>query len=111
MYSLIHGYSFFFFFFFFLFLSFRKYNNIFLDPNHRSTALANQASMLYVILYFSPTILMSNKHKMREIVDRHFNDNWIIALYMGVDVDLSVEWKQYKAATQALKNTMDIENS
>jgi WASH complex subunit strumpellin len=80
------------------------------DPSHRSTALANQASMLYVILYFIPDILMSNKHKMREIVDRHFNDNWIIALYMGVDVDLSVEWKQYKAATEALKNTLDLEN-
>jgi WASH complex subunit strumpellin len=80
------------------------------DPSHRSTALANQASMLYVILYFIPDILKSNKHKMREIVDRHFNDNWIIALYMGVDVDLSVEWKEYKAATEALKNTLDLEN-
>ena len=80
------------------------------NPNHRSTALANQASMLYVILYFTPDILSTNKHKMREIVDRHFNDNWIIALYMGVDVDLSVEWRQYKAATEALKNTMDIDN-
>jgi WASH complex subunit strumpellin len=80
------------------------------DPNHRSTALSNQASMLYVILYFTPTTLMSNKHKMREIVDRHFNDNWIIPLYMGVDIDLSVEWRQYKAAMEALKNTLDTDN-
>ena len=59
--------------------------------------------MLYVILYFTPRTLEKNKHKMREIVDRHFNDNWIITLYMGVAVDLSAEWSRYKAAKQLLK--------
>ena len=44
---------------------------------------------------------------MREIVDRHFNDNWIITLYMGVAVDLSAEWSRYKAAKQALENTLE----
>ena len=46
-------------------------------PGHRSTALATQASMLYVILYFSPKILDKREAVMREIVDKHFPDNWV----------------------------------
>ena len=46
-------------------------------PEHRSTALATQASMLYVILYFAPEILHGQQAKMREIVDKHFPDNWV----------------------------------
>jgi len=46
-------------------------------PEHRSTALATQASMLYVILYFMPEILCSQQATMREIVDKHFPDNWV----------------------------------
>jgi len=47
------------------------------NPEHRSTALATQASMLYVILYFSPSTLHSQQAQMREIVDKHFPDNWV----------------------------------
>ena len=47
-------------------------------PEHRSTALATQASMLYVILYFMPEILHGQQAKMREIVDKHFPDNWVL---------------------------------
>ena len=47
------------------------------NPDHRSTALATQASMLYVILYFAPHILQSQQAQMREIVDKHFPDNWV----------------------------------
>lgn len=46
-------------------------------PEHRSTALAMQASMLYILLYFEPEILVSQQAKMREIVDKHFPDNWV----------------------------------
>lgn len=46
-------------------------------PEHRSTALATQASMLYVILYFESEILHNQQAKMREIVDKHFPDNWV----------------------------------
>lgn len=46
-------------------------------PEHRSTALANQAAMLYVCLYFSPSILHTQQAKMREIVDKYFPDNWV----------------------------------
>lgn len=47
------------------------------SPDHRSTALATQASMLYVILYFAPQILHGQQAQMREIVDKHFPDNWV----------------------------------
>lgn len=52
-------------------------------PEHRSFALAQQASMLYVILFFAPDMLHKQRAAMREIVDKHFNDNWVITLYMG----------------------------
>ena len=47
------------------------------SPEHRSTALATQAAMLYIILYFAPTLLNTEQAKMREIVDKHFPDNWV----------------------------------
>ncbi|XP_022236985.1 WASH complex subunit 5-like, partial [Limulus polyphemus] len=58
------------------------YNQIaaFPFPEHRSTALANQASMLYISLYFSPEILHNQTSKMREIVDKYFPDNWVIKM-------------------------------
>lgn len=34
--------------------------------------------MLYVILFFAPDILHSSQGEMREIVDKHFPDNWVI---------------------------------
>ena len=72
-------------------------------PAHRSTALSTQAGMLYVraaaesvcrdrnsirkvmlyrasqvLLYFSPDVLRHETAAMREIVDRHFPDNWVV---------------------------------
>jgi len=80
------------------------------SPRHRSTMLATQASMLYVILYFAPNILHNKNAIMREIVDKHFSDNWVISYYMGNVVDLNAWWEPYKAAKQALKNTMEKSN-
>ena len=45
---------------------------------------------------------------MREIVDRHFNDNWIITLYMGVAVAF-----RRSGAVQGCKqalSTLEIDN-
>ncbi|XP_071964498.1 WASH complex subunit 5-like [Antedon mediterranea] len=79
-------------------------------PEHRSTALATQAAMLYVILYFAPEILATQQSKMREIVDKHFPDNWVISIYMGISVNLMDAWMPYKAAYTALTNTVDPTN-
>lgn len=79
-------------------------------PEHRSTALATQAAMLFVILFFSPEILQSQQAKMREIVDKHFPDNWIITIYMGLTVNLMDAWDPYKAAKTALNNTGEQAN-
>lgn len=79
-------------------------------PEHRSTALATQASMLYVILYFEAEILHNQQAKMREIVDKHFPDNWVISVYMGMTVNLLDAWSPYKAASTALNNTLEAGN-
>lgn len=72
------------------------------NPDHRSTRLASQASMLYVTLYFVPTLLHKDNAFMREIVDKFFNDNWVISTYMGHVIDVSAEWQSYPAAKKAL---------
>lgn len=47
-------------------------------PEHQSFALSQQASVLYVCLFFSPRTLAEEKKEMREIVDKHFSDNWVV---------------------------------
>ncbi|KAK4872669.1 hypothetical protein RN001_014698 [Aquatica leii] len=88
------------------------YNQLSLYPlsKHRSTAIANQASMLYVCLFFSSNILHNQTAIMREIVDKYFPDNWIISLYMGFTVNLIESWEFFKAAKMALNNTLEIVN-
>lgn len=78
------------------------------SPEHRSTALANQASMLYICLFFTPATLHSQTGKMREIMDKYFPDNWVISYYMGKTVNLVDSWDSYKAAKQALNNTLEV---
>jgi len=38
--------------------------------DHRSTRLAQQASMLFVVLFFAPDMLHNQLATMREIVDK-----------------------------------------
>jgi WASH complex subunit strumpellin len=80
-------------------------------PEHRSTALSNQAAMLYVLLYFVPSVLASERAVMREVVDKHFADNWIISMYLGYTVDLSVAWAKFPAAAKALEPTLEQDNA
>eukprot|EP00471_Norrisiella_sphaerica_P000575 CAMPEP_0184482552 /NCGR_PEP_ID=MMETSP0113_2-20130426/4111_1 /TAXON_ID=91329 /ORGANISM="Norrisiella sphaerica, Strain BC52" /LENGTH=1139 /DNA_ID=CAMNT_0026862353 /DNA_START=88 /DNA_END=3507 /DNA_ORIENTATION=+ len=80
------------------------------SPDHRSTALATQSAMLYTILYFAPSVLHSEQSMMREIVDKHYNDNWVVAFQMGCAVDLSQAWEPYKAAKLALDNILHKQN-
>lgn len=80
------------------------------QPEHRSVALATQAVLLYVALYFSSDILHNESAAMREIVDKFFADNWVISIYMGITVNLVDAWEPYKAAKLALNNTIDPKN-
>ncbi|KAF7991199.1 hypothetical protein HCN44_002761 [Aphidius gifuensis] len=80
------------------------------NPENRSIASANQASMLVIILSFQPSILNNSSAIMREIVDRFFPDNWVISIYMGIVINLYDWWLPYKSAKIALNNTLDITN-
>ena len=71
-------------------------------PEHRTTALANQASVLFVTLFFVPSILENETTQMRELVDKFFPDNWVIPYYLGFLVDLSWQWAPYRAAKEAI---------
>ena len=66
--------------------------------------------MLYVSLFFAPEILRDEPAAMREIVDKFFPDNWVIAYYMGSVVNLCEAWEPYKAAKAALSNTLQTNN-
>jgi len=80
------------------------------NPEHRSAALAGQAAMLYVCLFFSPATLQNETALMREMVDKFFPDNWVISYYMGTTVNLADVWMGYKAAKAALNNTLHQSN-
>lgn len=79
------------------------------QAKYRSFALANQSSMLFVLLFFMPDVLNRAKSTMREIVDKHFYNCWVIPFYLGYIVDLTEWWKPYKAAKAALNNILDLE--
>ena len=77
------------------------------SPEHRSHALSSQAAILVIALFFCPQILEKDQSKMREIVDKHFNDNWVISIYMGYTIDIQDYWKEFKAANKALEFCLD----
>ncbi|KAG8347839.1 hypothetical protein TRVL_01324 [Trypanosoma vivax] len=79
-------------------------------PEHRSAAMALQGAALYVLLFFRPEILLDEGPVMREIVDKHFADNWVINYYMGFTVDLSVAWRDFRAASLAISGTIAMDN-
>lgn len=81
------------------------------NPDHRSTALATQASMLYVILFFCPSILHMQRSKMREITDKFFYDNWVTSISMGDLVNLIEAWNPYKAARESLVQLLDLDST
>ncbi|CAG7822895.1 unnamed protein product [Allacma fusca] len=76
-------------------------------PAHRPTALGAQAAVLFVSLWFAPKILKNQRPTMREITDKFFPDNWIIAVYIGFHVNLMEAWESFPAAKEAIHNTID----
>ncbi|KAI4470697.1 wash complex subunit 5 [Holotrichia oblita] len=83
---------------------------IYQRTKHRSTALATQASMLYICLYFLTDILHNQPAIMREIVDKYFPDSWVLSIYMGFTANIIETWEPFKAARVALNNTLDSSN-
>ena len=71
-------------------------------PTHRSAALATQGAAAYVLLYFAPEILREDGVAMRELVDRHYADSWVVPWAPGHVADLTVVWAPYSAARAAL---------
>ncbi|CAE8624168.1 unnamed protein product, partial [Polarella glacialis] len=71
-------------------------------PEHRSHGLSAQAGLLYVTLFFDPRALSTDFVAMREIVDRHFGDAWVVSYALGCTADLMAMWAPYPAAMQAL---------
>jgi len=71
---------------------------------HRTTQLAHQASLLFVTLLFHPQTLHTDTMRMNLIVHKFFPDNWILILYDGTPIDLSIEWStnRFNAAGRAL---------
>eukprot|EP00405_Crypthecodinium_cohnii_P027702 CAMPEP_0206508780 /NCGR_PEP_ID=MMETSP0324_2-20121206/58540_1 /ASSEMBLY_ACC=CAM_ASM_000836 /TAXON_ID=2866 /ORGANISM="Crypthecodinium cohnii, Strain Seligo" /LENGTH=1223 /DNA_ID=CAMNT_0053999717 /DNA_START=13 /DNA_END=3684 /DNA_ORIENTATION=+ len=73
---------------------------------HRGHSLSAQAGLLYTTLFFDVETLMSEAASMREIVNRHFSDAWVVAYALGFTADLLTMWAPYNAAKQALGNTI-----
>ncbi|XP_053956653.1 WASH complex subunit homolog 5 [Anastrepha ludens] len=80
---------------------------IYPHPDHRSTALSTQATMLFICLFFTPQTLHSQVAQMREIVDKFYADNWVVSVYMGVTINLIDAWDEFKAAKAALAPVVD----
>ncbi|GBG30204.1 ABC transporter G family member 5 [Hondaea fermentalgiana] len=76
-------------------------------PDDRTTALGQQAAMLFVVLRFCPEILREGRASMRAIVDRFFSDNWVIPIHMGTWVNLRVAWREFPAAFAALEDAQE----
>ena len=55
-----------------------------------------------MLLYFVPEMMKSETGKLREIVDKHFYDNWVVPVFMGYLVDLTEDWKMFEAAKRAV---------
>ncbi|ODN03655.1 WASH complex subunit strumpellin, partial [Orchesella cincta] len=76
-------------------------------PEHRTTALSTQASMLAISLFFSPKLLTSDNPMMREVTDKFFSDNWVVPVFMGFHINLIEWWDGFKAAKLALGNSIE----
>ncbi|EMD45557.1 strumpellin, putative [Entamoeba histolytica HM-3:IMSS] len=75
-------------------------------PDHRSSALSAQGSLLTMILFLSPQTLNNNISFMNEVVNKFFGDCWIVPIYIGHCIDLTFFWDSYKSARQALQRVV-----
>jgi len=83
--------------------------NAYPSGNHRTVAFSNQASLLYILLFFIPSMLRNETDDLRDIVNKHFGDNWVITYFQGFIVDLFESWKKFKGANAVLERTITVE--
>lgn len=79
-------------------------------PEHRCVAMALQGALLYILLFFTPEVLAKDAPVMREIVDKHFADNWVVNYYLGFTTDLTVAWAGFPAASAAIAHTVALDH-
>lgn len=79
-------------------------------PEHRGVAMARQGALAYILLFFCPEILEKEVPVMREIVDKHFVDNWVVNYYLGFTADLTVTWRGYTAANKVIQHTIALDS-
>ena len=73
-------------------------------PSQRPAALSAQATLLAVLLMYAPETLNTDTGSMREVVDKHFSEGWVVPLGVGIPpLDLSSAWAGRRAAAAALE--------
>ncbi|KAG5475660.1 hypothetical protein LSCM4_04242 [Leishmania orientalis] len=77
------------------------------NPEHRSAAMALQGGLAYVLLFFCGDVLAQQLPVMKELVEKHFADNWVVHYYAGYTADLSVAWAAFPAARAAVLRTLE----
>ncbi|KAG5475401.1 hypothetical protein LSCM1_03514 [Leishmania martiniquensis] len=77
------------------------------NPEHRSAAMALQGGLAYVLLFFCGDVLAQQPPVMKELVEKHFADNWVVHYYAGYTADLSAAWAAFPAARAALLRTLE----
>lgn len=81
--------------------------------------------MLYLCLFFAPTVLKNDMIVMREIVDRYFPNQWMVFLRPTKHINLVryllaeaictfsfqfEAWRSYSAAIEALSSIVSMQN-
>ena len=63
-----------------------------------------RARQMCLVLLFAPDVLSNDFSAMRDVVDTHFPETFVISVGAGHVVDLSTAWSEFHAARRALGN-------
>ncbi|KAK7195315.1 Hereditary spastic paraplegia protein strumpellin [Novymonas esmeraldas] len=81
------------------------------NPEHRSAAMALQGGLAFVLLFFCGDVLAQQVPVMKELVEKHFADTWVVHYYAGYTAELAVAWAPFSAARLALQRTFEEQSS